>query len=92
VSDEFITDEFGTFLRGHAPIRNRAGQVVGAVVVEAPSEWVQAKMNPIRLSALAALLLAALLAVPAALFTGRRLGADAGHHEMTREERAADRA
>ena len=36
--------------------------------------------------------LAALLAVPAALFTGRRLGADAGHHEMSREERAADRA
>lgn len=35
--------------------------------------------------------LAALLAVPAALFTGRRLGSDAGHHEMTREERAADR-
>jgi hypothetical protein len=35
--------------------------------------------------------LAALLAVPAALFTGRRLGADAGHHEMTRVERAADR-
>ena len=35
--------------------------------------------------------LAALLAVPPALFTGRRLGADAGHHEMTREERAADR-
>jgi len=36
--------------------------------------------------------LAALLAVPATLFTGRRLGADAGHQEMTREERAADRA
>jgi len=36
--------------------------------------------------------LAALLAIPSALFTGRRLGADAGHHEMTREERAADRA
>jgi Na+/melibiose symporter-like transporter len=35
--------------------------------------------------------LAALLAIPAALFTGRRLGADAGHDEMTREERAADR-
>jgi Na+/melibiose symporter-like transporter len=35
--------------------------------------------------------LAALLAVPAALFTGRRLGADAGHQEMTRDERAADR-
>jgi len=35
--------------------------------------------------------LAALLAVPAALFTGRRLGDDAGHHEMTREERAAHR-
>jgi len=36
--------------------------------------------------------LAALLAIPSALFTGRRLGIDAGHHEMTREERAADRA
>ena len=36
--------------------------------------------------------LAALLAVPAALFTGRRLGEDLGHQEMTREERAADRA
>jgi len=35
--------------------------------------------------------LAALLAVPAALFTGRRLGEDLGHQEMTREERAADR-
>ena len=36
--------------------------------------------------------LAALLAIPAALFTGRRLGEDLGHQEMTREERAADRA
>jgi len=35
--------------------------------------------------------LAALLAIPAALFTGRRLGDDAGHQNMTREERAADR-
>ncbi len=35
--------------------------------------------------------LAALLAIPAALFTGRRLGEDEGHHEMTREERVADR-
>ena len=36
--------------------------------------------------------LAALLAIPPALFTGRRLGEDLGHQEMTREERAADRA
>jgi len=35
--------------------------------------------------------LAALLAVFPALFTGRRLGADAGHEEMTRGERSADR-
>ena len=35
--------------------------------------------------------LAALVAIPAALFTGRRLGEDLGHQEMTREERAADR-
>ena len=36
--------------------------------------------------------LAALLAIIPALLTGRRLGVDSGHHEMTREERAADRA
>ena len=35
--------------------------------------------------------LAALFAVFPALFTGRRLGADAGHEEMTRGERSADR-
>ncbi len=72
VGEDFINDEFGTFLRGHAPVRNHAGQLVGAVVVEASSEWVEAKMSPIRLSALAALLLAALLAVPAALYISHR--------------------
>jgi EmrB/QacA subfamily drug resistance transporter len=35
--------------------------------------------------------LAALFAVFPALLTGRRLGADAGHEEMTRSERSADR-
>lgn len=34
---------------------------------------------------------AALLAVVPALFTGRRLGEHEGHHEMTRERRAAER-
>jgi hypothetical protein len=36
--------------------------------------------------------LAALLAIVPALLTGSRLGEHEGHEEMTREERAADRA
>jgi adenylate cyclase len=72
VGEEFITDEFGTFLRGHAPVKNHAGQVVGALVVEASSDWVEAKMSPIRFSALAAMFLAALVAIPAALYISHR--------------------
>ncbi|MES1260094.1 MAG: adenylate/guanylate cyclase domain-containing protein [Acidobacteriota bacterium] len=72
VGQEFIADEFGTFLRAHAPVRNRAGKTVGAVVVEASSDWVAAKMLPIRLSSLFAMLLASLLAIPAALYMSRR--------------------
>jgi len=72
VGQEFITDEFGTFLRAHAPVRNHAGQIVAAVVVEAPSDWVASKMLPLRISALCAMLLASLLAIPAAIFISKR--------------------
>jgi len=72
VGEEFITDEFGTFLRARAPVRDHAGQIVGAVVVEALTSWVEAQIRPIRVSALLSILLAAGLAIPAALFISRR--------------------
>ncbi len=72
VGEDFVTDEFGTFLRSFAPVRDASGHVVGAVVVEATARGVESKMRPIRVSALLSMLLATLLAVPAALFVSRR--------------------
>ena len=73
VEDSFITDEFGTWLRTHAPVRDRNGQLVGAVVVEAPEGWVQSKMRPISLSGLLALALSFGLTLPAVIFVSRRV-------------------
>ncbi len=72
VEDTFITDEFGTFLRSWAPVRDRAGALVGAVIVEAPIGWVEGKMQPILLSGLLSMLLAALIAVPASLMISHK--------------------
>jgi adenylate cyclase len=72
VGDSLISDEFGTVLRAHAPVRNRAGEIVGAVVVEAPAERVDLKMRPIRISSFFAMLLSVLIAVPAALLVSAR--------------------
>lgn len=72
VADAFISDEFGNVLRAHAPVRNRAGEIVGAVVVEAPADWVEQKMRPIHMSAFIAMLLAMLISIPAALYISRR--------------------
>jgi adenylate cyclase len=72
VGQNFISDEFGEVLRAHAPVRNRLGQIIGAVVVEAPASWVDHKMRPIRVSALVAMFLAGLVAIPAALFMSKR--------------------
>lgn len=69
----FINDEFGTWLRAHAPVRDREGRVVGAVIVEAPIGWVESKMQPILLSGLAALLLAVGLTIPAVMAVSRRV-------------------
>src|SRR5271155_1862881 len=66
--NNYTRDEFGKFLRSSAPVRDQAGQVVGLVIVEAPEEWVESVMRPILFSGLGSLLLAALLAVPAARF------------------------
>jgi adenylate cyclase len=72
VEEKFITDEFGTFLRSWAPVRDSASRIVGAVIVEAPAEWVGRKMLPIRLSGLFSMLLAVIIAAPAALVVSHK--------------------
>lgn len=72
VEDAFIKDEFGSWLRGYAPVRDHNGQVVGAVVVEAPVDWVESRIRPIGLSGLLSLLLAVGIAVPVAILASRR--------------------
>ena len=72
VEDDFITDEFGTFLRSWAPVRDHSGNITGAIIVEAPATWVEFKIRPILLSSLFAMLLAGVLAIPAALVISRK--------------------
>jgi hypothetical protein len=47
VEDYFIQDEFGTFLRAHAPVRDRTGKIVGAIVVASSVNWVESRLRPI---------------------------------------------
>ena len=70
--NSYTTDEFGQFLRSSAPVLDQTGQVVGAVIVEAPEEWVKSVMRPILFAGLGSLLVAALLAVPVARFASGR--------------------
>jgi len=72
VENSFVQDEFGSWLRGYAPVRDRGGEVVGAVVVEAPVGWVESRMRPIAISGFLSLLLAAGIAAPAASLVSRR--------------------
>jgi adenylate cyclase len=72
VGDTFITDEFGTFLRSGAPVYDSAGKLTGGVIVEAPVGWVESKMQPILLSGILSLLLAALITIPASLAISRK--------------------
>ena len=72
VEDSFSTDEFGTTLRAHAPVRDRQGNVVGAVVLEANVAWVEGKLRPMLWASIAAMALALGLAVPLALVLSSR--------------------
>jgi adenylate cyclase len=72
VEENFITDEFGTFLRSWSPVRDSSGNVAGAVIVEAPVGWVESRMTPIRMSGLGSMALAVLIAIPAALIISRK--------------------
>lgn len=68
----FVTDEFGTFLRAHAPVKDKTGKIIGAVMVEASANRVDSRMRPLLFSGLGSLLLAALIAVPIAGFLSNR--------------------
>lgn len=67
VEDDFFRDEFGIFLHAYAPVRDHAGNIVGAIVVASSESWVESRMHPILMSSLFSMLLACALAVPAAL-------------------------
>jgi adenylate cyclase len=72
VEDRFTTDEFGTFLRTWAPVRDSRGEIVGAVVVAAESRWVAQRMEPLIYSGLGSLVLSALMGALAAFAISRR--------------------
>src|SRR3984957_15165743 len=66
VEQDFSTDEFGRYLRAHAPVRDRDGKVVGAVIAQARVEWVEGKLRPMKEAGLGALGLSLLLSIPVA--------------------------
>ncbi|NLV27146.1 MAG: PAS domain S-box protein [Methanomicrobiales archaeon] len=45
VDEDFTTDEWGTFLSGFAPIRNKSGSVIGIIGVDINSTVVKEKMD-----------------------------------------------
>lgn len=82
VEEGFITDEFGKFLRSHAPILDHNGKVVGAIVVAASGDWVESKLRPIGVSAILVLLLAVVITIPAVVLLSRRVSKPLGQlHE-----------
>ncbi len=69
---DFSTDEFGRYLRAHAPVRDRDGKVVGAVIAQSSVEWVEGKLRPMKQAGLGALGLSLLLSIPVALWLSAR--------------------
>jgi adenylate cyclase len=78
VEESFITDEFGTFLRAHAPVRDSTGKVVGAVIVAAQIKWVESKLWPLAESAILSLLLAIAITIPVVFLLSRRVSKPLG--------------
>jgi methyl-accepting chemotaxis protein len=61
VSD-FVTDDWGTFLSGYAPIRNSEGEVVGVVAADISAEHVRAAQRKLLMSTLLIGVIAAAIA------------------------------
>jgi adenylate cyclase len=78
VEDSFIQDDFGTFLRAHAPIRDRTGKIIGAVVVASSVSWVESRLWPIAESAVLVLLLAASITILVVFVVSRRVSKPLG--------------
>ncbi len=70
--ENFATDEFGRFLRAHAPVRDRSGKVVGAVIVQSNPAWVEGKLWPLLEAGLVALGVALALSIPVAFWLSSR--------------------
>lgn len=72
VEVQFSTDEFGHFLRAHAPVRDLSGKVVGAVIAQANVAWVEGKLRPLTEAGVIALALSLAVAFPVAFWLSRR--------------------
>jgi adenylate cyclase len=72
VEEDFSVDEFGRYLRAHAPVRDRDGRLVGAVVAQARVEWVEGKLRPLEAAGLGAVGLSLVLAIPVAFWLSSR--------------------
>jgi adenylate cyclase len=72
VEEQFSTDQFGHFLRAHAPVRDRNGKVVGAVIAQASVDWVEGKLRPLAEAGLISLGASLLLAIPVACWLSSR--------------------
>src|ERR1700733_10270872 len=72
VDEHFSIDEFGRYLRAHAPVRDRDGKIVGAVVAQSRVDWVEGKLWAIKVAGMVALALSLVLAIPVAFWLSAR--------------------
>jgi adenylate cyclase len=72
VEQDFSTDEFGRYLRAHAPVRDRDGKIVGVVVAQSRVDWVEGKLWAIKVAGMVALALSLVLAIPVAFLLSAR--------------------
>jgi adenylate cyclase len=72
VDEQFSIDEFGRYLRAHAPVRDRDGKMIGAVVAQSRVDWVEGKLWPLKMAGIGAVGLSLILAIPVAFWLSNR--------------------
>jgi adenylate cyclase len=72
VDEHFSIDEFGRYLRAHAPVRGRDGKMIGAVIAQSRVDWVEGKLWPLKVAGMAAVGLSLILAIPVAFWLSSR--------------------